>query len=175
MTPTRISRLRWRSEMISMIVAVAANGVIGCDNKMPWHLSEDLKYFKRVTLGKPVVMGRKTFESIGRPLPGRPNIVITRDPSWNAEGVQVVHSIAQALTLAEQLADGGEVMVIGGAEIFNAAAPLAGRLYYTEVKRDYEGDAFFPKPDPTQWREVLREEHDGDPAYAFLVLERTKA
>ena len=151
-----------------MIVAVAANGVIGKDNKMPWHLSEDLKYFKRVTMGKPVVMGRKTFESIGRPLPGRANIVITRDESWSADGVRVAHSIDAGLALAE----GGEIMVIGGAEIFNAIAPLAQRLYYTEVKRDYDGDAFFLKPDPAQWREVSREEHEGDPAYAFLVLER---
>jgi dihydrofolate reductase len=158
--------------MISMIVAVATNGVIGRDNKMPWHLSEDLKYFKRVTMGKSVVMGRKTFESIGKPMPGRPNIVISRDLSWSAEGVRVARSIDEALALAE----GGEIMVIGGAEIFKAIAPLAQRLYYTEVKRAYEGDAFFPKPDPDRWREVSREEHaeglDGAPAYAFLVLER---
>ena len=158
--------------MISMIVAVAANGVIGVGNKLPWHLSEDLKYFKRVTMGKPIVMGRKTFESIGKPLPGRPNIVVTRNAGWAAEGVHVAHSLEEGLALAEKLAEDGEVMVIGGAEIFNAAAPLAQRLYYTEVKRDYLGDAFFPKPDPAVWREVSREEHDGDPAYAFLLLEK---
>jgi dihydrofolate reductase len=158
--------------MISMIVAVAANGVIGVGNKLPWHLSEDLKYFKRVTMGKPIVMGRKTFASIGKPLPGRPNIVVTRNAGWAAEGVHVAHSLEEGLALAEKLAEDGEVMVIGGAEIFNAAAPLAQRLYYTEVKRDYLGDAFFPKPDPAVWREVSREEHDGDPAYAFLLLEK---
>ena len=162
--------------MISMIVAVAANGVIGRDNKMPWHLSEDLKYFKRVTMGKPVVMGRKTFESIGKPLPGRPNIVITRNPQWGHPDILVANSIGQALDLARLAGAGDEVMVIGGAEIFNAVAPLAQRLYYTEVKRDYDGDAFFSKPDPAHWREVSREEHaegiNGDPAYAFLVLEK---
>lgn len=158
--------------MISMIVAVAANGVIGVDNKLPWHLSEDLKYFKRVTMGKPIVMGRKTFESIGKPLPGRPNIVVTRNAGWTAEGAHVARSLEEGLALAKKLAEGGEVMVIGGAEIFNAAAPLAQRLYYTEVKRNYRGDAFFPKPDPAIWREVSREEHDGDPAYAFLLLEK---
>jgi len=158
--------------MISMIVAVAANGVIGVGNKLPWHLSEDLKYFKRVTMGKPIVMGRKTFASNGKPLPGRPNIVVTRNAGWAAEGVHVAHSLEEGLALAEKLAEDGEVMVIGGAEIFNAAAPLAQRLYYTEVKRDYLGDAFFPKPDPAVWREVSREEHDGDPAYAFLLLEK---
>jgi len=157
---------------LALIVAAASNGVIGVNNQLPWHISEDLKYFKRVTLGKPVVMGRKTYESIGRPLPGRPNIVITRDQSWSAEGVTVVHSIADGLKAGEALAQGGEVMVIGGAEIFNATLPLADRLYFTEVKRDYEGDAFFPLPDPAQWREISREEHDGEPPYAFLLLER---
>ncbi|HVI51075.1 MAG TPA: dihydrofolate reductase [Candidatus Sulfotelmatobacter sp.] len=161
--------------MISMIVAVAANGTIGKDNKMPWHLSEDLKYFKRVTMGKPVVMGRKTYESIGKPLPGRPNVVITRDPHWSVDGVEITHSVADALALAERLAGGGEVMVIGGGEIFNAAAARAQRLYYTEIKAAYDGDAFFPKPDPALWREVSRDEHDGEPPYAFLILDRISA
>lgn len=161
--------------MIAMIVAVAANGVIGKDNRLPWHLPEDLRYFKRVTMGKPLVMGRRTFESIGRPLPGRPNVVVTRNAAWTAEGVHVARSLEDGVALAEKLAGGGEAMVIGGAEIFNAAAGLARRLYYTEIGRDYDGDAFFPKPDPASWREVWREEHDGDPSYAFLVLEKLPA
>ena len=159
---------------ISLIVAVARNGVIGRDNQLPWRISEDLKYFKRVTLGKPVVMGRKTYESIGKPLPGRPNVVITRDGAWAADGVHVAHSIADGLALAQKLAGGGEVMVIGGAEIFNGTAEQADRLYFTDVQQDFAGDAFFPPPDPARWREVAREQHEGDPAYAFLVFERLK-
>ncbi len=158
--------------MLSLIVAMAANGVIGRDNRLPWHISEDLRYFKRVTMGKPLVMGRKTFQSIGKPLPGRPNIVVTRDPAWSSEGVQVAHSVAQALETARGLAAGGEVMVIGGAELFKAALATARRLYLTEVHRNYDGDVFFPDPDPASWREVSREDHAGDPAYSFVVLER---
>jgi dihydrofolate reductase len=125
-----------------------------------------------MTMGKPVVMGRKTFQSIGKPLPGRPNIVVTRDPAWAADGVQVAHGLDQALDLAAGLAAGGEVMVIGGAELFNATLATAGRLYLTEVHRDYQGDVFFPRPDPAAWREVSREDHAGDPSYSFVVLER---
>jgi dihydrofolate reductase len=160
---------------LSLIVAVAANGVIGRDNQLPWHISEDLRYFKRVTLGKPVVMGRKTFQSIGKPLPGRPNIVVTRDAEWTAEGVQVAHALDQALAVAAELAAGGEVMVIGGAELFNATLATADRLYLTEVHRDYQGDVFLVLPDPAQWREVSREDHKGDPPYSFVVLERRPA
>ncbi|PKU24606.1 dihydrofolate reductase [Telmatospirillum siberiense] len=160
--------------MLSLIVAAAANGVIGRDNQLPWHNPEDLRYFKRVTMGKPLVMGRKTHQSIGRPLPGRPNIVVTRDPAWTAEGVHIAHSLEQALDMAGALAAGGEIMVIGGAELFNAALDQADRLYLTEVHRDYEGDVFFPMPDPASWREVSREEHPGDPAYGFVVLERRR-
>ncbi|OIR06256.1 dihydrofolate reductase type 3 [mine drainage metagenome] len=158
--------------MISLIVAAARNGVIGRNNQLPWHLPGDLKYFKGVTLGKPVVMGRKTFQSIGRPLPGRTNVVITRDTGWRAEGVLVAHDVETALALAAGLAAGGEVMVIGGAEIFRAALPLATRLYLTEVQADIDGDAFFPHPDPAEWRELSRRQQDGDPPYAFVVLER---
>jgi dihydrofolate reductase len=158
--------------MLSVIVAVAANGVIGRDNKMPWHLPEDLRYFKRVTMGKPVVMGRKTFQSIGKPLPGRPNIVVTRDTAWTAEGVQVAHSLDQAVRLAEEASAGGEVMIIGGAELFNASLPAAERFYLTEIHREYGGDVFLAVPDLAQWREVSREDHEGDPPYSFVVLER---
>jgi len=161
---------------IVFIVAVAENGVIGANGAIPWRVKSDMQRFKALTIGKPVVMGRKTFESIGKPLPGRPNIVITRNPQWGHPDILVANSIGQALDLARLAGAGDEVMVIGGAEIFNAVAPLAQRLYYTEVKRDYDGDAFFSKPDPAHWREVSREEHaegiNGDPAYAFLVLEK---
>lgn len=160
--------------MLSLIVAAASNGVIGRENRLPWHNPEDLRYFKRVTMGKPVVMGRKTHQSIGRPLPGRPNIVVTRDPGWTAEGIQVVHSLERAMTVAAELAAGGEVMIIGGAELFNAALDRADRLYLTEVHREYEGDVFFPMPDPAVWREIAREDHEGDPAYSFVVLDRQR-
>ncbi len=130
-----------------MIVAMARNRAIGRENTLPWRISGDLQFFKRTTLGKPVVMGRKTFESIGRPLPGRQNIVITRSREWRAEGVAVAASLEQALELAQDVAarDGAdEVMVIGGAEIYRQAMPLARRLYVTEVDAEVEGDAFFP-------------------------------
>ena len=126
---------------LSVIVAVADNGVIGRDNALPWHLPEDLRYFKRVTLGKPIVMGRRTFESIGRPLPGRTNIVISRDPGFAAVGIEVAASLDAALQLASGAA---EVVVIGGAEIYRLAIPRADRLYVTEVHTEPAGDALLP-------------------------------
>ena len=160
----------------SLIVAVARNDVIGKDNRMPWRISEDLRYFKRVTLGKPVIMGRKTYDSLGKPLPGRPNIVVTRDPHWRADGVYSAASIDAALTLAEQLVPGGEIMVIGGEQIYTEVLPIADRLYLTEVHRAYDGDAFFRLPNKEQWREISREDHlgnpEGDPDFSFVVLER---
>ncbi|QKX16201.1 type 3 dihydrofolate reductase [Microbulbifer sp. YPW1] len=147
------------SPSLAMIVAMARNRAIGRENALPWRISGDLQFFKRTTLGKPVVMGRKTFESIGRPLPGRQNIVITRNPDWCVDGVTVVSSLEQALTVAVNTAarDGvDEVMVIGGAEIYRQAIPLAQRLYVTEVDTEVEGDAFFPALDET-WQEVSRD------------------
>lgn len=144
---------------LAMIVAMARNRAIGRENTLPWRISGDLQFFKRTTLGKPVVMGRKTFESIGRPLPGRQNIVISRNPAWCAEGVAVATSLEQALLLAQQAAarDGAEeVMVIGGAEIYRQAMPLARRLYITEVDAEVEGDAFFPVLD-SNWQESGRD------------------
>lgn len=141
---------------LALIAARARNGVIGLDNRMPWYLPEDLAYFKRVTLGKPVVMGRKTFESIGRPLPGRLNIVVTRNPDWQAAGVQVAHSLDAALALAAAAAP-EEIMLIGGAELYRQALPQADVLYLTEIDAEFAGDAFFPEVDLARWR-IDREE-----------------
>ncbi|WP_444907059.1 dihydrofolate reductase [Microbulbifer sp. SSSA008] len=144
---------------IALIAAVARNGAIGKDNELPWRISGDLQFFKRTTMGKPVVMGRKTFESIGRPLPGRVNIVITRNADWVADGVEVVQSLDKALSLAQSCAkDSGatEVMVIGGAQIYRQALPLAARLYVTEVDANIDGDAYFPDMGDS-WVESARE------------------
>ncbi len=164
---------------ISLIVAVSRNGIIGIDNQLPWHLPEDLKYFKSVTMGKPIIMGRKTYDSIGRPLPGRTNIVITRDSSWQAEGVEVARTLAQAMTLGQLAcaqADVDEAMVIGGEQINRMTLPAADRLYLTEVQAEVEGDAFFPEFDVKDWHQVseqLPEVTDTHP-YRFVVLERIK-
>lgn len=144
---------------IALIAAVARNGVIGLDNGLPWRISGDLQFFKRITLGKPIVMGRKTFESIGRPLPGRENIVISRNTAWRAGGVTVAASLPQALTLAQNGAatsEACEVMVIGGAQIYAQAMALAQRLYLTEVDVSIGGDAFFPKI-CERWQEASRD------------------
>ncbi|MFS1525163.1 dihydrofolate reductase [Microbulbifer sp. 2304DJ12-6] len=144
---------------VALIAAVARNGAIGKDNGLPWRLSGDLQFFKQVTMGKPVVMGRKTFESIGRPLPGRNNIVITRNTSWQANGVEVVTSLQAGLCRAREWAlkaGAAEVMVIGGAQIYRLALPLAARLYITEVDAEVDADAFFPKLDDS-WVDTVRE------------------
>jgi len=155
---------------ISIIAAVAENGVIGRDGGLPWRLPEDMKRFKALTMGKPVIMGRKTFESIGVPLPGRPNIVITRSRDFSAKGVHVVHGFKDALDKASSLVgDGDEIMVIGGAEIYRSALAFASRLYLTEVHEAVEGDARFPDFERRRWREASRDRH---PGYDFVVLER---
>ena len=160
---------------------MASNGVIGRDNALPWHLPEDLRYFKRTTLGKPVIMGRKTFESIGRPLPGRPNIVVSRSACRAAPGVTMVDSLASALASGEALAaatGAEELVVIGGAQIYAQALPLASRLYVTEVHASVAGDTWFPSLDPADWRETVREEYpataDNPYPYAFVVYERAQ-
>ncbi len=163
---------------LAIIVAAAKNGVIGCNNQLPWHLPQDLKYFKSVTLGKPVIMGRKTYESIGKPLPGRPNIVITRSKDWSAaEGVIVAGSFEQALFEAQSLLaaeSAGEAIVIGGAEIYRLALQLADRVYLTYVDIEPEGDAFFRELDSAQW--CLESRVGGDAAapipHEFLVYGR---
>lgn len=133
--------------MISLIVAHDKNYVIGYENGMPWHLPGDLKYFKDMTMGKPIIMGRKTFESIGRPLPGRRNIVITRNDKYHAQGIETVSSLDSALALVK---DVPEIMVIGGAQIFEQAMPLADKLYITLINHEFKGDTYFPRYDG--WR-----------------------
>ncbi len=140
--------------LVALIAAVAANGSIGRDNRMPWHLPEDLKRFKSLTFGHPVLMGRRTWESIGRPLPGRENIVLTRSADFSALGCRVAHSLEQALGFCRGAAT---VFVIGGVELYRAALPLADRLLLTEIRREFPGDAFFPAFDRNAFREVARE------------------
>jgi dihydrofolate reductase len=166
---------------LSMIVAAAQNRVIGRDNALPWYLPNDLKYFKQTTLGKPIIMGRKTYESIGKPLPGRTNIVITRQTDYQPDGVKVVHSVAEARDLAESvcLIDGQEeAMVMGGAEIYTLALPDADRLYLTEVHADVDGDAYFPEYDKTEWQEISREDFSAEGSnpynYSFVVYDKKR-
>jgi dihydrofolate reductase len=158
---------------LSLVVAVAENDVIGRDNALPWHLPADLKHFKAVTMGKPIVMGRKTYESIGRPLPGRLNIVISRNRALDLPGVVVAASFEEALAHA---GDVPEVAVIGGAELFRSALPLARRIYFTRVHGIVSGETKFPPLDPTQWREADRSHHPADEKHAyamtFTTLER---
>ena len=161
--------------MISMVAAMANNRVIGKDNQMPWHLPADLKHFKQVTLGKPVVMGRKTFESIGRLLPGRRNIIISRSTPADAKGAEWVTSLEQAFALLQQQP---EIMVIGGAEIYRQCLPLAKRLYLTKIDLDTDGDAYFPDymVEGVKWRQIETSEHQADdmnPHHCrFITLER---
>ncbi len=163
---------------LSLIVAVADNGVIGKDNAMPWHIPGDLKYFKATTMGKPIIMGRKTFDSLGRPLPGRPNLVITRNLAFHADGATCVSSIEEALQVGDTLAAElgvDEVMVIGGAAIFAYTLPLAHRLYFTEVHAAPTGDVFFPAFERATWHELSRTPvpaTEAAPAHDFVVLER---
>lgn len=167
---------------ISLIVAVAENGVIGAKGGLPWRLSSDLKTFRRLTMGKPIIMGRKTFQTLKRPLDGRDNIVVTRDPTFEVAGVSVVDSVADALILARMLArtrGEDEVMIIGGAEIYRHALARADRIYWTEVHAHPEGDTHFPALDTGEWREVSRQvlpkgEKD-DHAATLKILERIPA
>jgi len=141
---------------IALIVAQAQNRVIGGDNKLLWHIPEDLKRFKALTTGKPIIMGRKTYDSIGRPLPNRTNIVITRQQGWKTDGVTVVNSLEDAFKTAKTLGS-EEVMVIGGAEIYKAALPFATSVYLTQIQKAYDGDALFPVLDQSEWQETSRE------------------
>jgi dihydrofolate reductase len=151
--------------IISAIAAVAENGVIGNKGELPWHLPDDLRFFKRTTMGHPMVMGRRTFDSMGV-LPGRRSIVITRQPGWHHPGVETAHSLAEALALA---GPSDEVFVVGGGEIYREALPYAGRLLVTEVHQSPEGSVTFPPINPDQWVETSREKRDG---FAWVSLER---
>ncbi len=155
---------------VTLVVARASNGVIGKEGRLPWHISADLKRFKALTMGTVLVMGRKTFASLPGVLPGRRHIVLTRDPEWQADGVEVAHSVEQALGLA-----GSEpVSVIGGADLFRLFLPVADRVELTEVLGDFDGDTVIEDPRSAgAWREVAREDHpDGDPPFRFVTLER---
>ena len=160
--------------MINIIVAVAENGVIGDKNSLLWHISEDLRNFKRITSGHPVIMGRKTYESLGRPLPNRTNVVITRSEMF-IEGCTVVHSLEEAVGMFPA---GEEVFIIGGAQIYEQALPIADRFYLTRVGRAYDGDTSFPEWDESEWRLVSAEHFDRgetfDAPFAFEVYERKK-
>lgn len=159
--------------MISIIVAASENDVIGRQGELPWRLSDDLRHFKAITMGKPIVMGRKTWESIGRALPGRQNIVITRQDGFAADGCDVVGSLDGAIAVA---GDVDEIMIIGGSQIYALALPLAERLYITRVHADVEGDASFPAVDATRWSLVADEQHHADERnefdFSFRVYDR---
>ncbi|NCT37842.1 dihydrofolate reductase [Bacillus sp. EB93] len=160
--------------MISLIVAMDQNRVIGKNNKLPWHLPADLQYFKQVTMGHPIVMGRKTFESIGRVLPGRENVIVTRNQEFKAEGCVVLHDIAQIKMFADNHEE--EVFVIGGAEIFKEILPFTDRLYITEIHETFEGDTFFPEIDENEWDEISSKPGSIDEknrfAHDFIILQK---
>lgn len=160
---------------ISFVVAAAKNNAIGKDGQMPWHLPNDMKHFKNVTWGMPVVMGRKTFESLGKVLPGRKNIVITRQPGWKVTGAVAVKSIEDALFVAKET-DANEVMVIGGGEIYKALYDKVKRIYLTRVEAEPEADTFFPSIDPKLWYLVSQKNHEADEKnaynYSFQIWER---
>ncbi|AKH43409.1 dihydrofolate reductase [Altererythrobacter atlanticus] len=154
---------------VIFVVARAIDGTIAQDGDVPWKIREDLQRFKRLTMGKPMVMGRKTFDSLPKLLPGRRHIVLTRQAGWSAQGAEVAHDMDAALALAGD----GDIAVIGGAEIFDMFLPLATRLEITEIFENTDGDVFMGTPDPKKWREIFREKHsaeNGDPAYAFVTL-----
>jgi len=156
-----------------MIVAVAQDGVIGLDGGIPWHISEDMRYFKKTTMGKPIIMGRKTWESMGRPLPGRQNIVVSTQQPLDTEGVTVVRDLDAALQAADSVE---EAMIIGGAGLYKQGLDVAQRVYLTEVHAQYDGDTHFPTIDPASWQEVSRgaplERKPDDPDYSFVIYER---
>ena len=161
--------------IISLIAAIGKNKVIGNKNALPWSLPADMKHFKELTAGKPVIMGRKTFESIGNPLPNRTNIIITSNPDYKAEGCTIVHSLNEALKVAENQE---EVMIIGGAKIYKEFLPKANKMYLTLIDADFEGDAYFPEYNIEEWEETSYEEQERDKDnpynYTFLVLTRKR-
>lgn len=160
---------------VTLVVAMGANGVIGVDGGLPWRLSEDLAHFKQLTMGHPMVMGRRTFESIGRALPGRTTIVVTRDPDWSADGVEVAPTIEAAIARAHEIDD--EVFVVGGAQVYAQVldAGLVDLMCVTRVAVSPEGDTRFPKIDWMKWREVGRIPHGGDPLFDIVTYQRAGA
>jgi dihydrofolate reductase len=158
---------------ISIIAALTNNNVIGNNNKLPWHMPADLKHFKAITLGKPIIMGRKTYEAIGKALPGRRNIVITRDKNWRCSDCEIYHSLQEAFAAVKECA---EVMVIGGAEIYKTALPLADKMYLTFIHHDFIGDTYFPDWNPDEWQEIEHADYPADEKnpypYSFVVLQR---
>lgn len=160
--------------MLSIIVAVAENNVIGCNNDLIWHISEDLKYFKRITSGRTVIMGRKTFESIGKPLPNRTNIVISRNADFKPQGVAVVSSLEEAISMVNPQE---ESFIIGGGSVYHEAIGMADKLYLTKIGHTFEGDAFFPEIG-SEWKEVAREDFGRgekfEHPFSFIVYERKK-
>lgn len=158
---------------LSIIVAMDRNHVIGKGDSLPWHISSDLKNFKKITMGKPIVMGRKTHESIGRPLPGRENIILTRDKNYQTENCTVLHSMDELLIHCK---DVDEVMITGGSEIYKITLNKASKIYLTEVHTEINGDIFFPEFDRCEWKEVSREDYNADEKnefdYSFVLLER---
>lgn len=160
---------------LSIISAMDENRLIGKNNSLPWHLPADLAFFKKNTLNKPILMGRKTYESIGRPLPGRRNIIISRDPDFRAEGCEICDSLDSALALVK---DQQETMLIGGASLYAQTIHRAEHLYITEIHAQFEGDAWFPIIDPTLWQESWREDHQPDEKnpyyYSFVKYSRRK-
>ena len=163
---------------ISLIAALAENRVIGINDTLPWYLPKDLEHFKHLTTGKAIIMGHKTYKSIGRPLPNRINIVISRNIDLRIKGVTTVSSLVSAIRLAEALSSELEMMVIGGASIYEIALPRATHLYLTHVHAEVEGDTYFPEVDMTQWVEISREDHKGDAAnpqgYSFVKYSKCK-
>jgi dihydrofolate reductase len=162
---------------LSLLVAMAKNRVIGRDNKLPWHLPADLKHFKYLTMGQTIVMGRKTYESIGKPLPCRVNIIITRQAGYEVPGATVVSTIDDALLMCEKIRSiNGENFIIGGEELYRQTLKMCQRIYITEIQRDFEGDVYFPEVDPNEWEETQRHKHisenDTNLEYHFVVLDR---
>jgi dihydrofolate reductase len=158
---------------ISLICATSQNGVIGLNNRLPWHLPADLAHFKKLTMGHHILMGRRTYQSIGRPLPGRTNVVITRQKDFQAEGCLMAHSVEQAIALCHK---DDEIFVIGGAEIYQQTLPVADKIYLTIIHQDFEGDTFLFEIDKTVWQETSREDFAPDEKnkyrYSFITLEK---
>ncbi|WP_314244102.1 dihydrofolate reductase [Empedobacter tilapiae] len=160
--------------MINIVVAKASNNVIGAKNDLIWHLPNDLKHFKSLTSGHPIIMGRKTFESLGRPLPNRINIVVTRDQNWNAEGIEIASSLSKAIVAVKKIDD--DIYIIGGGNIYKQAMEFTDVLYITEVHHEFDGDTYFPEIDSDEWEEVEREDFKKDEkhpyAYSFVTYKK---